>query len=277
MGALLAWLVGRVLRVRRAHVLACMARAGVGEPSRHADAMYRSLGTGVFELLSLALFPKRPTTVVGLAQALAEARTRDGRRGIVVATAHTGNWDWVACGLAARVPLTVITKRLSISWLNRMWQRLRTARGVRLVEAGSAARAARTALAQGEWVAALIDQAPERERAVTSATFLGEPADIDLAPALLALRARCPLVVAFPLRTPQGHAVELAGILEPPPGAGRAWAEHAMREATGWLEAFVKRHPDQWLWMHRRWKRPRGTGLSRTRKGARNVSLAQSG
>jgi Kdo2-lipid IVA lauroyltransferase/acyltransferase len=253
-----------------------MTRAGIAEASRTADAMYRSLGTGVFELLALALSPKKTIAVAGLSPALTEVLGRDCRRGVVVATAHTGNWDLVACGLAARVPLTVITKRLSVSWLNSCWQRLRAARGVRLVEAGAAARVARRALGQGEWVAALIDQAPERRRGVTSAAFLGARADVDLAPALLALRARCPLVVAFPRRTPDGHEVELAGILEPPPGAGRQWAEQAMLEATAWLEAFVRRHPDQWLWMHRRWKRaPRDAHPSP--KSARNVSLAQSG
>ena len=107
----------------------------------------------------------------------------------------------------------------------------------------------------------MIDQAPERARGIVSVDFLGAVVDVDLAPALLALRARCPMVVAFPKRTARGHAVELLGVLEPPTGAGRAWALGAMREATGLLEGFVRRHPHQWLWMHRRWKRARPGSL----------------
>jgi KDO2-lipid IV(A) lauroyltransferase len=95
-----------------------------------------------------------------------------------------------------------------------------------------------------------------------SVDFLGAVADVDLAPALLALRARCPMLVAFPKRTARGHAVELLGVLEPPEGAGRAWAESAMREATGLLDGFVRRQPDQWLWMHRRWKRASAGSLA---------------
>lgn len=173
-----------------------------------------------------------------------------------MATAHTGNWDLVACALAQQIPLTVVTKRLSVGWLNRCWQGLRRGRGVRLVEAGEAAATAANELAAGHWVAALIDQAPERTRGVVAVPFLGASADVDLAPALLALRARCPLVVAFARRTPNGHTVEVAGVIDPPRRPERAWAEAAMRQATGWLEAFVLRHPEQWLWMHRRWKRP---------------------
>lgn len=248
-----------MLRVRAAHVIASLERAGIPEARAVARGMYRSLGTGVFELLQLALRPRMPATVPGLEAVVAQLR-REGRgTGIVVATAHTGNWDYTACALAEHVELTVITKRLSVGWLDRWWQGLRAGRGVQLVQVGSAARHSLAALARGAWVASMIDQAPERARATASADFLGAVVDVDLAPALLALRARCPMVVAFPKRTAQGHAVELAGVLEPPLGAGRDWAPLAMREATRLLEQFVRRYPEQWLWMHRRWKRTADT------------------
>lgn len=258
---MLAWFVGGVLRVRAAHVIASLERAGVPEPRAVARRMYRSLGRGVFELIELALRPRSSPRVHGLDAVVAAVRNKAGTAGVVVATAHTGNWDYAACALATHVDLTVITKRLSVSWLDRWWQGLRAARGVRLVQAGSAARAALAALRRGGWVASMLDQAPERTRGVASVGFLGAVADVDLAPALLAVRARCPLVVACAKRTADGHAVELLGVLEPPPGANRAWAAFAMREATSMLEQFVRRHPEQWLWMHRRWKRARAAEL----------------
>lgn len=256
LGALLGWFVGGVLRVRARHVLASLARAEIPAGPAVARAMYRSLGTGVFELVHLALRPRTRPVVEGLEAVVAKLRQSAQSRGVVVATAHTGNWDFTACALAEQVDLMVITKRLSVSWLDRLWQGLRAARGVELVQAGTAVRSARAGLARGGWVVSMIDQAPERSRGIVSVGFLGAIADVDLAPALLAVRARCPMVVAFPKRTARGHAVELLGVLEPPAGAGRAWALGAMREATGLLEGFVRRQPDQWLWMHRRWKRP---------------------
>lgn len=247
--------MGGVLRVRAAHVLASLERAGIPQARRVARQMYHSLGTGVFELIALAFRPRTRARVSGLEAVVAGLRATTGSTGLVVATAHTGNWDYTACALAQYVELTVITKRLSVSWLDRWWQDLRARRGIRLVQAGSAARLSFAALRRGAWVVSMIDQAPERPRAVVPVSFLGAMADVDLAPALLAVRARCPMVVAFPRRTEEGHAVELLGVLAPPPGAGRAWAEGAMREATRWLEQFVRQHPEQWLWMHRRWKR----------------------
>ncbi len=247
----LAWIAGTVLRIRRAHVIASMTRAGVAQPARAADAMYRSLGRGLVELLALAVGRRARADID--TSVLDALRARG--RGVVIATAHTGNWDLVACALAERVPLTVVTKRLSVGLIDRVWQGLRAARGIALVGVGGAARATAGALGRNEAVAMLVDQAPDRDRAVIAVAFLGATAWVDLAPALVAMRARAPLLVAFAERRADGsHAAHVAGVIDPPARASRAWAESAMRQATAWLEESVRAHPEQWLWMHRRWK-----------------------
>jgi KDO2-lipid IV(A) lauroyltransferase len=232
-------------------VLSAMRRAGVPEAS--ADEMYRSLGSGVCELLAMLIFPR---ALLSRMRVDARALSLLGSgRGVVVATAHTGNWDLAACAAAQRVPLTVVTKSLRVAWLNRLWQGARRRRGVRLVGVGDAARAAGRALSGGEAVAMLIDQAPERQQAITIAPFLSERAAVDLAPALIAMRARVPLALVLARRLADGsHVAELVGVIQPPARASRAWAEHAMQTLTAWLDAWVRRWPEQWLWMHRRWK-----------------------
>jgi KDO2-lipid IV(A) lauroyltransferase len=254
LGALLAFLVGDVLRVRRAHVEGAMRRAGVSDPGRVARAMYRSLGRGLVELVratfgdSARVFSR----VEVPASTIAELR---GAGGAVIATAHTGNWDVVACAIAARAPLTVVTKRFSVGGLDRLWQRARADRGVRLVGVGDAVRGARAAFRERGLVAMLVDQAPERRRAVVRTTFLGAPVWVDLSPALVARRFRAPLVAAFPVRRDDGSlAVEIVRTIAPPRRPDRRWAERTMVEVTACLDAFVREHPEQWLWMHRRWK-----------------------
>jgi KDO2-lipid IV(A) lauroyltransferase len=223
-----------------------MRRAGVAEAARTARAMYRSLGIGVVELATLWVAPRRELSRVEWPAALPSTAA-------VVATAHTGNWDVVACAVASRAPLTVITKHLSIGLLDRLWQGVRRRSGVSLVSAGAAAGPALAALRRGGLVAMLIDQRPERIRATARISFLGQLADVDLAPALLALRARVPLVVAFPARREGRHSIEVVRVLGPPDRRTRDWALAAMVEATEALEQFVRRNPEQWLWMHRRW------------------------
>jgi KDO2-lipid IV(A) lauroyltransferase len=253
LGDVLGRVVGDLLKVRRRHVVTAMRRAGVLAPERAASLMYRSLGRGLLELLWVTARPRR--RLDDLVEFDARLLERIRRSGAVIVTAHTGNWDLVGCAAAEHVKLTVVTKRLKIRFLDRLWQGARAARNIKLVEEGHVAEAVMPALRRGEVVAMLVDQAPERARAVARQRFLGEIAGVDLAPALIAMRARVPLVAAFARRLPDGtHTVEVPGILEPPPRASRAWAETAAKSVTEWLEEFVLREPSQWLWMHRRWK-----------------------
>jgi KDO2-lipid IV(A) lauroyltransferase len=240
-----------VLGVRRAHVLVSMASAGI-DP-QHANAMYASLGTGLFELIRVALgrAPLVPRRMELDEVALEVERLRKGGRGVVVATAHTGNWDLLACAAAERAPLSVVTKRLSIGLCDRIWQATRRRRNVKLIQAGNAARPLLRALRRNEVVAMLVDQAPERDRGTSLVPFLGRTARVDLAPALIAKRARAPIAVVFSRRRPDGtHVAELVRVIQP----GTVSAEEAMATITRDLTAFVHDHPSQWLWMHRRWK-----------------------
>jgi KDO2-lipid IV(A) lauroyltransferase len=108
----------------------------------------------------------------------------------------------------------------------------------------------------GGVVALLIDQAPTRSGGVVTLPFLGRAAKHDLAPALLAARARAPLLVMAGHRDLQGrHRLELLDALDPEElRGGRAAAERTTRRASEAVERFVREHPEQWLWLHRRWK-----------------------
>ncbi|MDI1476116.1 lysophospholipid acyltransferase family protein [Polyangium sp. y55x31] len=273
-GAALGALVGGLVRVRRRHVESAMARAGVPRPRRAAAAMYGSLGAGLFELLWTAGRPKEPLEaklVVSPRAADLFARALAQERGVVVATAHTGNWDLSACAAAAwlrdhvgpsgRAPaLHVITKRLSWRALDRTWQHLRAERGVLLVDARGATMRVREALARGDVVAMMIDQAPERATGVTQLPFLGAPAWCDLAPILMASRARAPIVVAFGRRRDDGlHEFDAVDLIEPEALATRADVERIAARITDALASFVETYPAQWLWLHRRWKELRRT------------------
>ena len=252
LGGFVGWFAFSVLRVRREHVIRSLRTAQVEPAQQTARAMYRSLGVSLCEFLGMAVLPPHALAArIGLDDDRLLAETR----GSIAATAHTANWDLVACAIAGRLPLMVVTKRLSVGWLDQLWQTMRSGRGLRWTTVGQAVRSGREVIRAGGVLAMLVDQAPERARAVVRCPFLGQTAYVDLAPALLAQYFRCPLVVVFPLRRVDGtYGLESAGTLHPPARASRAWAEAAMRQVTARLEQFVRAHPEQWLWLHRRWK-----------------------
>ncbi|HTQ49024.1 MAG TPA: lysophospholipid acyltransferase family protein [Polyangiaceae bacterium] len=257
LGALLGWLAGSVLRIRRTHVEQSMRAAGIDAPEREARAFYAELGLSAIEFLRLALRGPRALSHVEIDEP-SRARWRDAlarNHGVVVAASHTGNWDLAACAVAREVELLVVTKHLSVRWLDRFWQSTRAALGVRLADAAGAMARARETLRRGGAVAMMIDQAPSRAQNAVSVEFLGRTAHADRAAAALAASAGAPLVVAASRRDELGRQiVEVLDVLLPPRRAGRAWIERATREATRALDAFVRRHPSQWLWLHRRWK-----------------------
>jgi KDO2-lipid IV(A) lauroyltransferase len=288
-GAVLGWVAGSVLRIRREHVHAAMRGAGVAEPAREARAMYRSLGQSVFEFLWLASRGTDATAHVTLAPASRTAwsdAVAQGR-GVVIAASHTGNWDLAACAMARETELLVVTKHLRAAGLDAFWQATRVRQGVSLVSTASIASAASMVsaasmasmasmasvapaapargtfahsldvLSRGGTVAMMIDQVPDSTLHATALDFLGRAAFVDRAPATLAARAMAPLVVAASRRAPSGrHELYVLAVLTPPPRPGRDWIEQATRQAAQALDQFVRAYPSQWLWLHRRWKRP---------------------
>ncbi|MGZ3424090.1 MAG: lysophospholipid acyltransferase family protein, partial [Polyangiales bacterium] len=243
-----------VLRIRRKQAIAALRRAGLGgaEVARRA---YRSLGTGIFELLWMS----GGRSIDGLVRVdgwdrFEAAKARN--KGVIVITAHTGNWDLAACACAARTPLAVVTKRLSMRGLDAFWQSSRAARGLELLAApdGRIYEPVRARLERGGSVALLVDQDPERTTSVIEADFLGETALHDTFAATLAARTGASIVVAFARREGDRHVVEVLDTFTPESRRGRDFVVETTRAIAARLDAFVRAHPDQWLWLHRRWK-----------------------
>jgi Kdo2-lipid IVA lauroyltransferase/acyltransferase len=262
-GALVGAAAGSVLRIRRREVEDRLRAAGFADEHRVASDMYASLGAGLLELLWISAPGRRDLRGKVRLSARAEELLASlalppgglAPSGAVVATAHVGNWDLAACAVAERAPLFVVSKRLSIRWLDATWQRLRARRGVRLLPVEGAVKGSLSALGRGALVAMIIDQAPERPRGALKLPFLGHDAWHDLAPATVAARSGKPLVLALGKRLADGtHLVDTPLCLHPPPRADRAWIEAATGEMVSALEAFIRENPAQWLWLHRRWK-----------------------
>lgn len=257
LGSVLGWLAGSVLRIRRAHVQHAMCVAGVERPGREARAFYAQLGISAVEFLWLAVRGPRALSHVEI-DGPSRERWRQVlamNRGVVVAASHTGNWDLAACAVARERELLVVTKHLSQRWLDRFWQSTRAALGVRLADAAGALARAKETLRRGGAVAMMIDQVPASARHAVAVEFLGAAAHADRAAAALAASSGAPLVVAASRRDERGRQVlEVLDVLLPPRRAARAWIDGATRDATRALDTFVRRHPSQWLWLHRRWK-----------------------
>lgn len=194
------------------------------------------------------------TRFVGL-QHLQEALVKG--KGVVLVTAHCGNWEWMNLALqAAGIPMSVAGRRLRDPRFDRFVTRLRTRFGGEAVARGEGAgQALLRALHRGRVVGLLIDQ--DVKVPGVFVRFFGEPAWTPTGAAFLALRRQSPIVLGFARRIADG-TMEIA--FHPPmtPNADHS-KDDDVATLTAVLTARIEEHiracPEQWVWFHQRWRR----------------------
>jgi Kdo2-lipid IVA lauroyltransferase/acyltransferase len=176
-------------------------------------------------------------------------------RGVLLFTGHFGFWEINALVHALTIkPMAVLARPLDNPLLHDLLESVRTSTGNSVFYRRGAIRRVLRALEANQAVAFLIDQHMQPADAV-SVDFFNRPAATTSALAALALRTGAPVVPVFALPLPGGRfRMVYEHAVEPP----RADDEHAIREftqrCTDVLEMYVRRYPELWLWMHRRWR-----------------------
>jgi len=263
LGDLLWWVLPR----RRAVALDNLQRSFGSEQS---PKEIRCLGRRSFQNVGMNLVEAcryflRPTHVM-LSRVRVEGREHlqaaaAQGRGVLVLTAHFGNWELLAGAHAlSGMPLSIVTRPLDHPLLDDLTARFRRRSGAELIVKRQAVREVLTALKRQRMVGILLDQNATRAEGVF-VPFFGSPASTSRGLALLALRTGAPVVPIFLRREPGGrHCMEM-GAAVPPPEDGLVATYTATFNRV--LEATIRRSPEQWLWMHDRWRtRPRETVTS---------------
>ncbi|MGE5646056.1 MAG: lysophospholipid acyltransferase family protein [Acidobacteriota bacterium] len=183
-------------------------------------------------------------------------RARAAGRGVLFATAHLGNWELSAFahGLLTG-PMHVIVRPLDNPAIDRLVERRRALSGNRIIEKKDFARTLVKALHANEAVGILIDQNSSLDQGVF-VDFFGVPACAGTGFAKIAARTGAAVIPGFALWSEQERRYVLR-FYPPVEITGRVDEDTARLQ--GVLESVIREYPDQWLWIHRRWKtRPRG-------------------
>ena len=177
-------------------------------------------------------------------------------KGIIYITAHLGSWELLPLASALMgEPLSIVTRPLDNPYLDRAINRLRTAWGTRVLAKKQVMPALVQTLLRGESIGILMDQNITWKEGVF-VDFFGMQACTALAPALLALRTDASVLPAAIIRSGRDRHTILVEKEIPLIRTGRLKADVIANTAsfTKAIEAFVRREPAQWLWVHRRWK-----------------------
>jgi KDO2-lipid IV(A) lauroyltransferase len=263
LGELVARLPLRDVRRCREHLAIAYAGESAAWQARTARRVWRHFGRmALWTIATNAADPRRLRRCIAVEgagnwRALARAcRRGEGTMGMA---GHVGNWELLARVAATCVPLTVIGRRLRWPLADRLVWESRTAGGAHLVYQDADVREVVRELRAGRYVATLPDQDIPR-LAGAHVPWYGRPAYTPTGPGILAQLAggwvqpgHCLLIarggyrwtwlihcgprVRFP-RTPDREA----------------GARAIMAWTMAYQERLVRRHPEQWVWWHRRWR-----------------------
>lgn len=226
------------------------------EPERRriAAEAYGHFSVTLLELMRMPLIDPRDLMVnfefVGL-DILEETLKRG--KGAVCLSGHFGNWEWMGAALVARgYPLSFMIGTQSNPWVDRLFNSYRTHCDINLIPLKNI-KGVLTTLKRNQFVALLGDQ--DGDRYGQFIDFMGRTASTYTGPAVFARRTGADMLLACSVRLgPRRHKVEIVRLPDPPAGLSEEM-DNAFRlqSYNAELGRMVRQHPEQWLWMHRRW------------------------
>ena len=258
---MLAYIVDRP---HRRIALENLASAFPGRPASERRALARRtfahFGALLFELLKFGTWSRKQ--MLASIESEGEERVRHltaQGRGVLFFTGHFGYWEIHALVFALRhQPTSLLARPLDNPILDAMLERVRTCTGNRVIQRRGAVRRILRDLASGRSVAILIDQHLHESDAVYVG-FFQRPAATTSALAALALRTGSPVIPVFALPLARGrYRLIYERPVEPPLAESPDAVREFTQRCTDVLEMYVRRHPELWLWMHRRWRDQEG-------------------
>ncbi len=267
LGALVYRLLSRLRRTGMQNLALAFPEKPLAERQTVLRGVYRSLGWQLAEFCLMSRYtPAQASQFIryeGLENYLA---ARDRGNGVLVLTGHLGAWELSSFyhSLVGH-PMSLVIRRLDNPLVDAFVNRIRCLHGNRVIHKDDFARGLLKAMQQGETVGILMDTNMTPPQGVF-VPFFGVQACTATAMARIALRSQAAVLPGFLLWEPAEHNGNGGYVLHFGPQievvrSGDTEADILANTAlfTAAIESYIRRSPEQWLWVHRRWKtRPPG-------------------
>jgi KDO2-lipid IV(A) lauroyltransferase len=243
-------------RVALANLAECFPNRPESERRAIARQTFRHFGQLLLELLRFsALDDQKRARLVEIEGAERVRHAYAQGKGVLFFTGHFGFWELHAIHHGwAFEPIGVLARALDNPRLNSLLEQIRGGTGNHCIYRQGAVRRVLKTLNDRHGVAMLIDQHMHSPDAIW-VNFFERPAATTSTLAALALRTGSPVIPVFALPLPGGrYKFVYEAPVEPPPAEGPEAIQEFTQRCTDVLEMHVRRHPELWLWMHRRWR-----------------------
>lgn len=181
-------------------------------------------------------------------------------KGMFFLSLHLGNGDLAANAIAqSGQELFIITKRFKTQWFNDLWFSVRGAKGVKYIDAHGPNNAFEIlkALKKNAALVFVLDQYMGKPYGIAT-TFFGKRTGTAYGLALFAQKTKSPVL---PIYTYEGNDKKLHVVIEPAMDTEKCVTDdkdqtilNITQSFNDKLEEIVRKHPEQWMWVHRRWK-----------------------
>ena len=186
---------------------------------------------------------------------------KEGKGGIMI-TLHLGHGDMACAAISLNAyPVSLVSKLFKWKALSDFWFALRERLGTHFIPPRDATFAVLRAVKEGRIVIFPLDQYTGRPIGIKT-RFFGIETGTAMGPAIMADRSECPILFCYTFRLPDGrHQVVFDGIdrvdLKSPKNSEAREVEIAakIQEWNDRIEKWVRMYPEQWMWLHKRWKR----------------------
>jgi Kdo2-lipid IVA lauroyltransferase/acyltransferase len=263
LGQLVYLLHGKLRRVGMRNLQLAFPEKSAHERRRILRGEFTSLGRQLAEVCLFPSYTRENVTKIVVYDGFENFERAEARgKGVIYLTAHLGGWELSAFSHSIQGhPLHVVMRGMDNPFLDRFITHLRTMHGNRAVDKDNFVRGLLSAMKAGETVGILMDTNMTPPQGVF-VDFFGIPACTASGLARIALRTDAAVVPGFTIWDRELRKYRLR--FDPALALIRTGDEEADIVAntalfTKVIEQYVRRYPDQWLWVHRRWKtRPAG-------------------
>ncbi|HEX9252254.1 MAG TPA: lysophospholipid acyltransferase family protein, partial [Ignavibacteriaceae bacterium] len=222
-----------------------------------AYGSYRSFAITLIEILYLPRINKDPIkNLVKINNLELVEKKEKEKNGLLLLTAHFGNWEYfaISTGLKLNKNLSVIVKSQRNPYVNNWMNKARTRLVNEVVPLGISIRNVYAALLRKGIIGLVADQRGPEES--IKLNFFGRKTSVYTGPAILSLKMNSPIIYGVAIRQPDySYKVDFVevskeGLPDDYDGKVKVLSERLLKL----LEESIREHPEQWLWMHKRWK-----------------------
>lgn len=222
-----------------------------------ARETFKNLGRSFIEIVKIYYgFGKNIIDSVEIAGVENFNKARANGKGVLFLTGHCGNWELLSSVTSVMLsPAAGVARPINNPYINRIVEKVRQRYGNSVIYKKGALKAIIKKLKNNGCVGILIDQSvlPDEGYIID---FLGRGAWTTKMPALIARKTGALVLPVFIHRTEKGHKIEVYPEVELSQADDKEKAAlEDTKKFSGFIEGYIKEHPFEWLWIHRRWKR----------------------